>query len=243
MADAHARLLVPGATVVPAACHTLVGALSLRSLFPDGAAFSCDALPYLQRIFDLNGVPFDARLAMANPDPDCVVSSAGVVEELRFDRPEALDGSSTARLEILRDTPVDGLLCWIRLDAGAGAPVLDSLTDKTTWIPAYLPVFDTPVLARAGDTMTVAFERRASDDGVHPDYAVRAELTTKEGAFHGSFLSAHSPCPAQPPTDHVGHGLRVVPTPSYGRCVRRQRAGECWASRPPREGTSMRSSW
>jgi protein arginine N-methyltransferase 1 len=191
MADAHARLLVPGAVVVPAACSTMVGAVSLRSLFPAGLAFSCDALPYLFKIFDLNGGPFDVRLAIANPDPTCVASTVEAMEVLRFDSPTALDAATEVRLEIKRDGSVDGLLCWIRLDAGGGAPVVDSLMDKTSWIPAYLPLFDNPVPVSVGDMLTVKFERRTSRDGVHPDYAIRAVMTAGGSLSTGSFLSAH----------------------------------------------------
>jgi len=45
MADAHARLLIPGAVVVPAACATMAGAMSLRALFPAGRAFSWSTSP------------------------------------------------------------------------------------------------------------------------------------------------------------------------------------------------------
>lgn len=191
MAHARAHLLTHDAVVVPAACLTMVGAISLRSLFPAGLAFAYDALPYLQRIFQMYGRAFDVRLSLADPDPGCVVSSTEPVETLRFDGTEPLDATANVQLEIIRDGEVDGLLCWIRLDAGGGARVLDSLTDKTSWIPGYLPLFDIPARVRAGDAVTVKFRRETSDDGVHPDYAVRAVLATADGSVTGSCVSTH----------------------------------------------------
>jgi len=191
MADARARLLTPDALVVPASCETLVGAVSLRSMFPEGLAFSAESLPYLTDIFTLNGGPFDIRLAVANPDPASVSSTSGVVERLRFDGCEALEATARVELDIHREGPVDGLLCWIRLDAGAGAPVVDSLLEHTSWIPGYLPVFDTPAAARVGDVLTVEFERRTGADGIHPDYTVRAALRTANGSIAGTSFSPY----------------------------------------------------
>ncbi|SCG18830.1 protein arginine N-methyltransferase 1 [Micromonospora echinofusca] len=192
MADAHARLLNPGAVVVPAACDTLVAPVSLRDLFPAGLAFSSDALPYLRQIFDFNGGPFDLRLTVVNPDPGCVLSSGGVVEQLRFDRAEPLDATTEVELRIERAGRVDGLLCWIRLDAGPGADTtIDSLLDKTNWTPAYLPLFDESLDVCEGDVVTVSFERRTSPDGVHPDYLVDATLTRSLGVVSGSFVSCY----------------------------------------------------
>lgn len=191
IADARARLLTDDAVVVPAACRTMVGAMSLRSLYPAGLAFSYLALPYLEEIFQMYGCAFDVRLSLANPDPACVVSTAEPVETLRFDGTEPLDATTSVQLEILRAGEVDGLLCWIRLDAGGGARVLDSLLDKTSWIPGYLPLFQTPVKVREGDMVAVEFRRETSDDGVHPDYAVRAVIATTHGTVSGSCLSAH----------------------------------------------------
>ncbi|MFI6296477.1 hypothetical protein ACIBEJ_33140 [Nonomuraea sp. NPDC050790] len=191
MADARDRLLTPDGVVVPAACDTLVGAVSARELFPGGPAFSRRALPYLRKIFDLYGRPFDVRLAVAEPGPEVLLSTAGAVERLRFDGSTPLEESTRVSLTIERDGDVDGLLCWIVLDAGAGARRLDSLRDKTSWMPVYLPVFDSAVRVRRGDGLTVEFERRTSDDGVHPDYHVRASLVTAAGVSTGALLSGH----------------------------------------------------
>jgi type I protein arginine methyltransferase len=191
LADARTRLLARDCVVVPAACATMVGAMSLRSLLPDGLAFSHLSVPYLRQIFDTCGRAFDVRLSVANPDPACVVSTTEAVETLRFDGTEQLDATTHVQLQIVRAGQVDGLLCWIRLEAGAGARVVDSLTDKTSWIPGYLPLFDEPVPVCAGDVVEVEFRRETSDDRVHPDYAVRAALTTAAGVVTGGSVSTH----------------------------------------------------
>ncbi|MEU4445601.1 hypothetical protein AB0K14_25605 [Actinosynnema sp. NPDC050801] len=191
MADARARLLTPDAVVVPVACDTVVGGVSLRSLFPRGVAFARDALPYLLQVFELNGGPFDIRLAVANPPPDSVVTDAAPVERLPLDGSAPLDDTTTARLTVQRAGEIDGLLCWIRLNTGGGAPIVDSLRQRTSWIPAYLPLFDTAVEVRPGDSLDIVFQRRTSDDGVHPDYLVHADLTTTTGHVTGSCRSMH----------------------------------------------------
>jgi protein arginine N-methyltransferase 1 len=191
VADARRRLLQPGAVIVPGACDTIVGAISLRGLFPGGVAFAPDAVPYLTKIFDLYGQPFDIRLALANVDPTAVTSTTAAVEQLKFDGTTRLDDTSDVRIEMSRDGEVDGLLCWIRLFAGAGAPPIDSLSQRTSWIPAYLPLFDRPVVVAAGDPLELRFGRHTSDDGIHPDYVVDAALDTSTGSVRGTFRSYH----------------------------------------------------
>jgi type I protein arginine methyltransferase len=191
MADARERLLAPGAVVVPSACRTMVGAMSLRSLFPAGPALSRDGLPYLPQIFQRYRRAFDIRLALANPPPDCIVSTTEPIETLTFDGTEPLDATTSLRLRVRRAGEIDGLLLWIRLTAGGNTRVVDSLTDRTSWIPVYLPMFDVPVAVSGGETMEVVFERRTSDDGIHPDYAVEVALTTASGIVAGFFRSSH----------------------------------------------------
>lgn len=191
MADAHARLLTDDAVVVPIACQTLTAAVSLRALFPGGLGFSLDAVPYLLKIFELSGEPFDVRLAVANPDPSCLLSNAKAVEALRFDRPQPLGAVTEVRLDIRTEGQVDGLLCWIQVDSGAGVPLFDSLSEKTCWTPVYLPLFDDPVAGSAGDTLAVRFERTIGTDGIHPDYEVQALMTTAAGISRGSFFSPY----------------------------------------------------
>jgi protein arginine N-methyltransferase 1 len=191
MADARRRLLVPGAVVVPAAASTLAAAVSLRAMFPGGLAFSRDALPYVQQIFGVCGRPFDLRLSVANPPADIAMSTAEAVETFACDGSAPLSATTRTRLTITRTGAIDGLLCWLRLEAGGGAPALDSLRDKTSWTPVYLPLFDDPVQVAPGDVLEVDFERSASDDGIHPDYKVQATLSTGSAVHRASFSSPH----------------------------------------------------
>jgi protein arginine N-methyltransferase 1 len=191
MSDARNRLLAPDAIVVPATASTLAAAVSLREIFPDGLAFSRDALPYVQEIFELCGKPFDLRLSVANLPPDIIMSTAEPVETFACDGSAPLSATSQARLIITRSGAIDGLLCWLRLEAGGEAPALDSLRDKTSWIPVYLPLFDEPVSVAPGDVLEVDFERSVSDDGIHPDYHVLATLSAGSAVHHASFSSPH----------------------------------------------------
>ena len=205
--DAHKRLLRPKAVVVPAACDTVAAAVSFRRLFPSGPAIAPDAVPYLRRIFDLYGRAFDVRLTIANVDPEVVLSTTGTLERLTFDGRAPLEETTEVSLEITADGEIDGLLCWIRLSAGPGAPVVDSLRQRTSWIPAYLPLFDAPAAVQAGDTLGVRFSRRTSDDGVHPDYALDGTLTTRRETVQGSWFSSH-------------HGIALGSAPIYRELLR-----------------------
>lgn len=191
MADARERLLAPGAVVVPAAASTLAAAVSLREMFPGGLAFSRDALPYVQQIFELCERPFDLRLSVANAPADIIMSTAEPVETFTCDGSAPLSATSQAQLTVTRAGSVDGLLCWLRLEAGGGARALDSLRDKTSWIPVYLPLFDDPVPAAPGDVLEVNFERSVSDDGIHPDYNVLVTLSAGSAVHQASFSSPH----------------------------------------------------
>lgn len=191
MADARRRLLAPGAVVVPAAASTLAAAVSLRAMFPGGLAFSREALPYVQQIFELSGRPFDLRLSVANPPADIIMSTAEPVETFACDGSAPLSATSQTRLTVSRTGAIDGLLCWLRLEAGGGAPALDSLRDKTSWTPVYLPLFDEPAWVAPGDVLTVDFERSVSDDGIHPDYHVLGTLSTGSAVHQTSVRSTH----------------------------------------------------
>jgi protein arginine N-methyltransferase 1 len=190
IADARRRLLAPDAVVVPDRCTTEVGAVCLRDMLPGGAALSSDSVPYLAEIFELTGGPFDIRLAIANPPPDAVVSTAGTVETLTFNGALRPEESAHARLSMRRDAAVDGLLCWITL-AAAGDAVIDTLRERTSWVPVYLPLFDEPVAVCAGDVLDVHFERLLGDDGIHPDYRVAARLRTAGDVVTSTVVSRH----------------------------------------------------
>jgi type I protein arginine methyltransferase len=191
MADARTRLLAPGAVVVPAAASTLAATVSLRAMFPGGLAFCRDALPYVQKIFDLCGRPFDLRLSVANPPTDIIMSTAEPVETFACDGSAPLSATSQTRLTITRAGETDGLLCWIRLEAGGEASTLDSLRDKTSWIPVYLPLFDEPARVAPGDVLEVDFERSVSDDRIHPDYHLQCTLRTGSAVREASVSSTH----------------------------------------------------
>jgi len=191
IADARRRLLAPEAVVVPDRCTTEIGAVCLRDMFPGGLALSSDSMPYLAEIFELSGGPFDIRLAIANPPADAVTSTPGTVEVIELNGTPQPAASAAARLRMRRAARVDGLLCWITLAARAGGEVIDTLRQRTSWVPVYLPLFDEPVPARAGEVLDVRFERQSGDDGIHPDYVITARMGTGGGAVRARVVSRH----------------------------------------------------
>ncbi|GAA4535673.1 SAM-dependent methyltransferase [Amycolatopsis samaneae] len=190
LADAHARLLAPGGVMVPHRCVTLAGAVCLRDLVPD-LAFHPESLPYLDRIFDSTGHPFDVRLLLSHSTPDAVTTDHAPVETLDFAEGAVIEAEETAELTVHTAGRVDGILLWINLWAHPDDPPIDALATETAWGTTYLPCFDQPVAVRPGDRLTVRFGRTLSDDGRHPDYRVRARLDTVSGTHNGAFLSTH----------------------------------------------------
>lgn len=188
--DAHERLLEPGAVVVPHRCTTEVAGMCLRDEVDEPLGLGRECLPYLGEIFDLYGA-FDIRLGLVNAGPDVLVTDAATVEDLRLDAP-VLDVSSTTRvLTVHRRGRIDGLLCWITLQASREGDVVDTLQQRTSWVPVYLPVFDEPVPVEPGDTLQVVFERRARDGARHPDYVVDVGLTGAHGTSSRRLVSRH----------------------------------------------------
>jgi protein arginine N-methyltransferase 1 len=191
VADARGRLLTDDAVVVPHRCTTEIAAIGLREIFPAGLGFTAEAVPYLGQVFELFGAPFDIRLGIANLAASAVLSTAGTVEDLPFNGVPRWSDASDVRLRMTKDGAVDGVLCWITLTAYPGAEVIDTIRQRTSWVPVYLPLFDDPVPVREDDTLDVHFGRTIGDDGVHPDYRLSATLHTAAGTTNGESLSRH----------------------------------------------------
>lgn len=103
-----------------------------------------------------------------------------------------LNRLSSQNLTVTRPGGIDGLLCWITLQAIRDGDVLDTLQQRTSWVPIYLPVFDEPVSVQPGDNLRADFARVvAADTARHPDYRMEVVLTGSQGTSSGHFLSRH----------------------------------------------------
>src|ERR1019366_8859627 len=88
------------------------------------------------------------------------------------------------RLEITRCGRVDGLLAWIELAVAPGDAGLNSLVEDTNWLPVYVPfTLDEPIDVNVGDVLSLQVAVANADDGIHPEYFFRGQLTrTGSGA-------------------------------------------------------------
>lgn len=183
--DARRRLTRAGATMIPARAVTMAAAVCIRDIAP-GFQLSPFAPPYLEQLFRLRGAPFDVRMCLSGATPDHPVSSAGIVEDLDFRAGAQAEGKEAVTLVVTRPGRADGLMLWLRLWAHPDDEPIDSLAQRTSWWPVYLPIFEEPVTVTPGDAVEVDFVRSLSADGIHPDYAASMVVKTTGGTYEGA---------------------------------------------------------
>ena len=177
--DARDRFLRPGGTVVPHRATTMACLADLtRLLGGHEIGFSAVAAAYVEKIFAWHGSPFDLRVCVANADPDGQLSSPVEVERLHFNDVAVVQRPRNRTGIVLQDGHVDGVALWLRFQADDRGPVIDTAeTPSDSWGVAFVPVFDTPVLVRRGDRVSINLSSWLSEDLVHPDYEVSVEVT------------------------------------------------------------------
>lgn len=192
LTDARRRHLVPGGVLVPDRSVTQAAAVCLReALDRHAVAFSPEALPYLARIFEWNGGPFDVRLRLRNPAVQAIVSTSEPVEVLEFNGELVTSQQHQVTLVVERPGRVDGILTWMRLWCMPGEPPLDTLRERTNWATVYFPLFADEIPVERGDRLNLRFTVTLSDDGIHPDYQMAATLRTSHGDYSGTHVSSH----------------------------------------------------
>ncbi|GIF17770.1 protein arginine N-methyltransferase 1 [Actinoplanes tereljensis] len=186
--DARARLCTQDCVWIPFRIQTWAAAVDLTE---HDLPLADETRPYLHRVFEAAGAPFDLRLCLGGPAADAIISTMVPVESIVFaadDPPPAPDELGTADLRIGVGTALmSGILLWTRVAAESrGGREVDALSGGTrAWAPIYAP-FPEPVPVSCGDHFPVSFDRRTSDDGVHPDYELQVgELETWRSPHHG----------------------------------------------------------
>ena len=177
LADARRRHLAPSARVIPSAVRTLAGAVGLLDLLGGEVAMPSAFAPYVEAVLRQAGLPFDLRLYVGGVDATALMSTTGVVEDLRFNEQSYVQGGDL-RLDITRRGHLDGLLAWIELAVATGDAGLDSLAEDTNWLPVYVPfALGEPIDVSAGDVLSLHVAAANADDGIHPEYSFRGHLT------------------------------------------------------------------
>jgi type I protein arginine methyltransferase len=191
LADARRRHLAPAARVIPSAVRTLAGAICLLDLLGGEVAMPSVFAPYVEEVLQQSGTPFDLRLYVGSVDATALMSTTGVIEDLRFNEQSYVRGADL-RLEIARSGRVDGLLAWIELAVAPDDAGLNSLAEDTNWLPVYVPfTLGEPIEVSAGDILSLQVTVTDAADGIHPDYSFRGELT-RTGSGDGVAVSAES---------------------------------------------------
>jgi protein arginine N-methyltransferase 1 len=176
LADARRRHLTPSARVIPSAVRTLAGAVGLLDLLGGEVAMPSAFAPYTEAVLQQAGLPFDLRLYVGGLDASALMSTTGVIEDLRFSEQSGRQGGDL-RLEITRPGRVDGLVAWIELAVAPGDAGLNSLAEDTNWLPVYMPfALREPIGVSAGDVLSLQVMVTNSGDGIHPEYVFRGQL-------------------------------------------------------------------
>jgi len=190
LADAMSRHLKDDAAVIPERCVTKMAGVRLPEALHQAPALHASVLPYLGRMFEDVGHPFDPRFATRHFPPSALVTGEGVFEDVSFHSPRT-ESSHHAQLPVRTAGRMDGLLLWIELFCGGGQPPIDSLFDSRSWAPVYLPVTYPGVILQEGDSVDVRVEVTLSDDGVHPDYRVTLDCHQNRSVQRFHFASMH----------------------------------------------------
>jgi amino acid adenylation domain-containing protein/non-ribosomal peptide synthase protein (TIGR01720 family) len=170
--------------------------ISAVSLTDDMFEYSFDQLgaEYMERIFEQVGRRFDLRISLNNLPPSAILSSADVFEDLDFTAEVPLEAEHTISLTFERDGSMTGFIVWLELHVDANADaVVDTLTNKGSWQPIYLPAVHGGLAVTRGDTLTAKVYRRPSPDVLHPDFEIRGVIYRQDGPPHSfSYAVPHS---------------------------------------------------
>jgi acyl-CoA synthetase (AMP-forming)/AMP-acid ligase II/aryl carrier-like protein len=196
----HARRLLKNpAAMLPQRSVTRLAAVNLPAGsfdwgFPEVAAH------YVERIFSDIGRPFDLRLCVKNLPAQAIVSTVGVLEDLDYTQPMALEATHMDELVIERPGPVTGLLAWLQLHVDADH-VVDILENPASWLPVYIPLDLGEVTFEPGDRLQLAVHRTLAHNGFNPDFHLNGFVQCASGRSFEFYANSL----------HFGDGHRATP--------------------------------
>jgi len=198
---AHGLMRTPECQI-PARSETRLAGVDLSGLI-DGPGFAPAAAPYVERIFDQVGRPFDLRLCLKNLPADRLLTSHDVLEDLDFRAPMALEEDHPIHLTVNRPGRIDGLLAWLHLVVDADHPeeAVDILDNPSSWLPVILPL-DAPLDSLAvGDVLEGTVTRTLCDNGRNPDFRIEGICKRTDGTTDAFTCLA----------PHAAEGFRETP--------------------------------
>ncbi len=188
ISDARNRLLVDDPVIIPERCVTRVAGIELPSSLSKHPGFSVQAVPYVEKIFNYIGHPFNLRICLRHVNRSNIITNDGIFEDLYFSSEKEKAESVKINLEVQRSGKIDGLLMWINLYVNKSKYFVDSLNTFTNWRPVFFPLFRPGYTVVPGDSIEAICESFNYSDPVYPDYTVFGNLwlMDKKKSFHFS---------------------------------------------------------
>lgn len=174
--DAAERFLRPGGLMIPHTCITHVAGVILPDTLHAEPGFDSTTASYVNDIFHAVGRLFDVRVCVAGLNASHLLTTAGTFESLEFAAAGATEYRHVSTLQVHSGGRLDGLIAWIELQGSARGRTIDSLRDKTSWLPVFFPVWYPGVAVQPGDHITLTVGTTLSPNGVNPDYRLVTQL-------------------------------------------------------------------
>jgi len=174
-------LLKAGARMIPARAVTHVACVRLPEELHKDPAMKGVSAYYTEEVFRQVGRRFDLRVCIRNMPKECVVSDAGLFEELDFTGEIEEEESRKIKLTIKESGRIDGFLLWLGLQTGEGEEV-NILERRHTWLPVYFPTFYPGIEVKTGDIVEgVCIRRPCTENMRNPDYLMEGQVIPLEG--------------------------------------------------------------
>lgn len=188
--DARARFSKPDGRMIPHRCVTRVAAVRLPAALHAEPGFDRSTVDYVRQVFSVVGRPFDVRVCVAGLSEADLISDAGIFEDLCFDHMIRCEYEHRSNLRIQSGGRVDGLLCWIELQAASQGGTLDSLREEVSWLPVFFPLWYPGIEVAVGDSIDLICRTKRSSSGRNPDYRLEASVVRGDGrSFEVAFDS------------------------------------------------------
>jgi len=136
---------------------------------------------YVDMIFDEVGYKFDLRLCVEDFPLENVLTNTQPFEDLDYTNTMELEGDHTIKLEFTKDSILTGFIVWLNLFIDDDQ-VIDTLSERYSWLPVYLPVFYNETKVEQGDYIEAVITRKLSDNDLNPDFIITGTLFRKNNA-------------------------------------------------------------
>ncbi len=176
--DARERHLKPSGITIPRISNTYIAAVQFPNILVNNY-FEPIPKSYVNKIFASSGYCFDLRVGIENFPNENIISSSAVFEHLNFNSFVEPESTEQVTLFILKDGYIDGFLLWLNLEIDVDI-LIDTLEQKTCWIPIYFPVFEERIYVKENDVIYLKCSRILSENKLNPDYYIEGKISRVE---------------------------------------------------------------